>query len=113
MELGCKNVKIGKDEILVYKGCYYKVSYISHFKGYLIESAYTLREAENNCYEDDDIYPIEWGEEKILQQLRNDLPLMYLKEDGAAALSSDSQPINGETILSSNLQPRPPQGFPH
>ncbi|MFF2878694.1 hypothetical protein ACFVR2_20475 [Gottfriedia sp. NPDC057991] len=73
IELGFEKIKVNNVLNYFLKGSYYKVNYSDELKSYIIETASSLTEAENNVYEDSDVYPNSLGEKKILEELRKDL----------------------------------------
>ena len=78
--LGCRWVDIGTQKVLKAPGKenYYRISYVKGLDGFIIESAFSKMEVKNNVFEDDDIYPLNWGKDKILSVLGEDLLKHYL-----------------------------------
>ena len=77
-ELGFKKVNVNGNILYLYRGCYYKVTYIKGLKSFVIECASNYDEAQNNVFEDGDLYPISLGENALLDKLRSDLVKYYI-----------------------------------
>jgi len=71
IKLGFNEIKACPESIYEYGNAYYKITYVKGLNGYVIEYAESKHEAENNLYEDGDIYPLSLGE-KLLPTLDAD-----------------------------------------
>jgi hypothetical protein len=75
--LGFKAICIGGTDVFCCKERFLKLTYIAAFRAYVIESAGSIRDAENNVFEDGDTYPLDLGEEDLVDQLREDVIRFY------------------------------------
>ena len=76
-ELGYETVEINGKVVYCHNGKYYKFTYVESFKGYVLEYANSYEEAENNVFEDGDIYSTDIGKDVFIETLRSDLIKYY------------------------------------
>ncbi len=75
-ELGFELIRIGGAAVFRYRENYLKLTYIATFRAFVIEYAGSIRDAENNVFEDGDTYPLDLGE-RLIDQLREDIIRFY------------------------------------
>ena len=78
LETGFQRETLGETQCLVYHNCYCRVSYLSHYNAFVIESADSYQEAINHLFEDGDLYYIDIGEIELLNQIKKDIARYYL-----------------------------------
>lgn len=64
--------------VLEYKGNYYKFTDVDGHNSIVSETAFSLKEAQNNCCEHDGVYLLSLGETEILNCWREDIVKYYL-----------------------------------
>ncbi|MGE6577827.1 hypothetical protein ACQKFM_23275 [Paenibacillus xylanexedens] len=77
-DLNFERVSVNDIPLLLYEGRYYKISLIKDFNSYVIEFAKNYDEALKGLFEDGDVYPISFGEVKLVSELHCDLIKYYL-----------------------------------
>jgi len=77
LELGFEIVKLDEKKLYRYKENYYKMTYISDFRAYVIEFANNFKDAQNNVFEDGDTYLVDLDVDQFIKELRADLIKYY------------------------------------
>ncbi|MFE3573963.1 hypothetical protein [Lysinibacillus sp. NPDC059133] len=77
-ELGFKKVRVNSTTLFLHSGIYYKVTFIKGLKSYVIEFANSYDEANNNVFEDGDLYSMSMNEDELIKKLRHDLVNYYI-----------------------------------
>ena len=77
LELGFEIVKLDEIKLYRYKENYYKMTYISDFRAYVIEFANNFKDAQNNVFEDGDTYLVDLDVDQFIKKLRADLIKYY------------------------------------
>lgn len=78
-ELNFERVIVNGTSLLFHGGNYYKITFVKGLNSYVIEFARSYDEAVKNMFEDGDVYPISLGEDKLINELRDDLINFYMK----------------------------------
>lgn len=71
-QAGAKPAMVQSDAVLEHDGEYYRISFGSGL-GFIVEWAGSFEEAQKNRYENIEVYPHDWSEEKILEAFRSEL----------------------------------------
>lgn len=77
-ELGFEKCILDDNKMYKYHQSYYKLTFLNTFQAYIIEYALTVEEAENNRFEDGDLYPISL-QEQFIDTVRSDLLKYYMR----------------------------------
>lgn len=80
-QLKFKKVTINGKDVYQYKNEYYMLTNGGTKSSYFLEYARTLKEAENNLYEDIEAYSVKlYSEEEIIERIKGDI-VKYIVED--------------------------------
>ena len=76
-EAGFLEVDIRNETLFEKNGYYHRFSSVEGMKGFIIETAISLKDAENNLFEDSDFYSFSLGNSKILSEIQRDIEKYY------------------------------------
>ena len=70
LDNGYKIEIINGKEVFVKGNLYQRIDYVKSWNEYIIESAFSKQEADNNCFEDSDYISVDASDEEILEIMK-------------------------------------------
>lgn len=78
IDVGFIPVMLNGVKFFKFEECYCKITFISDWSAFVIESADNIRDAEKGVLEDGDLYYTDVSEKELLVQFRSDLIQYYM-----------------------------------